>query len=341
MQTPHILNTYRSAIDGALRSMLEPYTLPLYDMMRYHLGWIDEKGNEAAEPTGKALRPTLCLMACEAGGRGYERAMPAAVAIELIHNFSLIHDDLQDGDEERRHRPTVWKIWGGPQAINAGSAMRVLANLALSGARREGLPADKYERLLGIFDMATLRLIEGQYLDIKYEDCFDIGVTDYLAMIRGKTAALISCSMEAGAIIGTDDTETAERFRELGENLGIAFQIRDDILGIWGDSRTTGKPGGGDIRRRKKTLPIVFALSNGPLRVKRAIAGIFQKGAVGDLDTEEVLEAMGEAGVYAHVQEMVEDYCEQSRRLIHAIQMERRFKDNFEQIVEFLTVRSH
>jgi geranylgeranyl diphosphate synthase type I len=341
MQAPHILNAYRSAIDGALRSMLAPYTLPLYDMMRYHLGWIDEKGNASGEPMGKALRPTLCLMACEAGGSGYERAIPAAVAVELIHNYSLIHDDLQDGDEQRRHRPTVWKIWGGPQAINAGSAMRVLANLALTRARGEGLPADKYEMIQGIYDRATLRLIEGQYLDIKYEDRFEIDIGDYLAMIGGKTAALISCSMEAGAIIGADDLKSAEKFRELGENLGIAFQIRDDILGIWGDSRATGKPGGGDIKRRKKTLPIVFALSNGSRGVKRSITGIFQKEAVGDLDVKEVMAALEEAGAFAQVQGMVEDYCERSRRLIYAIPMERRFKDNFEQIVEFLSARSH
>ncbi|OHD69778.1 MAG: hypothetical protein A2W19_09375 [Spirochaetes bacterium RBG_16_49_21] len=341
MQTPHILNKYRSAIDAELKSLLAPYRLPLYDMMRYHLGWIDERGKEVAEISGKALRPTLCLMSCEAAGRDYMPAMPAAAAVELIHNFSLIHDDIQDDDAERRHRPTVWKVWGKPQAINAGSAMCVLAGLSLSRARDDGLDLEKYERLLTILNRATLKLIEGQYLDIQYERTFDIDVDDYLTMIRGKTAALISCSMETGALIGTDDPVKTEQFRELGENLGIAFQIRDDILGIWGDAKATGKPKGSDIKRKKKTLPIVYALSSGSGGVKDTIVEIFQKDNIGENDAKTVFDLLFKADAYAHVQEMVRDYGEKSERLIHAIGMEQRCMDNFEQIVEFLTDRDY
>jgi len=341
MQMPHVVNKYRSEIDSELRSLLQPYRLPLYDMMRYHLGWIDEQGMASADSSGKALRPTLCLMAAEALGQDYQKALPVAASVELIHNFSLIHDDIQDDDAERRHRRTVWKIWGKPQAINAGSAMRVLANVALARAKERGLSLEKCEAGQMILDEATLKLIEGQYLDIQYEHRFDISIDDYLTMIRGKTAALISCSLELGALTGTDDPGTLKMFNRLGESLGIAFQIRDDILGIWGDVKNTGKPKGSDIKRKKKTLPIVHALNNGPVAVRDAIIGIFQKDAIGEKDLELVFDILNEADSYRLAQKTVRDYCENSVRLVEALGIKVQYKNNFEQIAKFLSYRDH
>jgi geranylgeranyl diphosphate synthase type I len=341
MQIPYVLNKYRSAIDSELRSLFASYRLPIYDMMRYHLGWIDELGNESVHASGKALRPTLCLMSAEAVGRDCRAALPVAAAVELIHNFSLIHDDIQDDDEERRHRRTVWKIWGKPQAINAGSAMRVLANLALDRVKNNGLTPEKHGSLQAVLDESTLKLIEGQYLDISYERRFDVTVDDYMAMIRGKTAALVSCSMQAGAMTGTDDPVTIKRFCELGEHLGIAFQIRDDILGIWGDPKETGKPKGSDIRRKKKTLPVVLALEEGTGKVKEAVMKIFQKDEIGDGDVEIICDVLNEAGAYARVQEIVRGYSEKSDRLLRSINMDQREKNDFGQLVRFLTDRKY
>ncbi|HIE17431.1 MAG TPA: polyprenyl synthetase family protein, partial [Dehalococcoidia bacterium] len=277
---PTVLERYRIEIDTELRSVLAERQSPLYDMMRYHFGWIDEKGNHQQGLVGKALRPTLCLLACEAVGGEYRRALPAAAAIELVHNYSLIHDDIQDDDRERRHRPTVWSIWGKPQAINAGTAMRILANIALLRLESHGVPLEKQRHIQRLLDETSLRLIEGQYLDISYESRFDITVSDYLRMIEGKTASLIACAMEVGTSLGTDDADLIESFRSIGRNLGLAFQIRDDILGIWGDKEETGKPLASDIRRRKKTLPIAYALEKAQDGLKEQLVNIYRNGAL-------------------------------------------------------------
>ena len=183
MSLPAAFEKYRTDIDSELKSVLLERRSPLYDMMRYHLGWIDERGNPLQNSPGKALRPTLCLLACEAVGEEYRQALSAAAAIELVHNYSLIHDDIQDDDRERRHSPTVWSLWGKPQAINAGTAMRILASLALERLSGCDIPVKKRLRVQQLLDESSLALIEGQYLDIHYESCPDIGMSDYLDMI--------------------------------------------------------------------------------------------------------------------------------------------------------------
>ena len=340
MQLPEVFNRFRDDIDSELRSVLSPYPAPLYDMMRYHLGWIDERGNRA-DSSGKALRPTLCLLASEAVSSDYAKALPAAAAVELVHNFSLIHDDIQDDDAERRHRPTVWKIWGKPQAINAGTAMRILANRALDRAAGLGLPGDARRRMQEAVDEATLRLLEGQFMDIDFENRFDIGDGDYLKMIRGKTAALISCSLELGALTGADDEETIRRFGEFGENMGIAFQIRDDILGIWGDPEQTGKARGNDIRRKKKSLPVVMALSQGSGPQRETIRRIFEQEIVSDGDVDTVLGIMESIDVQSRVQGMVDEYCARAGECIRGADIDPGARKDFERILEFLCVRNY
>ncbi len=288
---PDALTKYRSEIDSELKSIFAEHRLPLYDMMKYHMGWADVKGKPIrVGSNGKALRPTLCLLACEAVGGSYKKALPAAAALELVHNFSLIHDDIQDGDMERRHRPTVWSIWGKPQAINAGTAMRSLANLALERLKTKGFSTSRCLQAHRLLEDSSLRLIEGQYLDISYETRIDITVGDYLNMIEGKTAALIACSVELGATLGTTRQPVIDCFRRFGKNLGIAFQIMDDILGIWGDESKTGKPSGNDIRRKKKTFPIVYALQTATGNMRKKLVAIYQKNA---LDEKLVLAVLG------------------------------------------------
>lgn len=234
----------------------------LYRMLRYHLGWMDAEGWACALPAGKQIRPVLCLLACGALGGDPRAALPAAAAVELVHNFSLIHDDIQDQSTERRHRATVWRLWGIPQAITAGDAMYALARGALLRLAERGVPPNRVLQAAAILDDACLRLCEGQYLDLAYEACHGVTMEDYLAMIKGKTAALVACSTELGALVATDELEAVEALRVFGESLGLAYQIQDDVLGIWGDPAVTGKPAADDIRRRKKTWPVVYALSN-------------------------------------------------------------------------------
>ncbi len=243
-----------------------------YGMMQYHMGWADDMLRPAAIPAGKQIRPLLCLLACDAVGGNPAGAVPAAAAVEILHNFSLVHDDIEDGDETRRHRPTLWAIWGVPQAINAGDGMFALAYTALLRAwgrfgtddqspslGGNGLALETLER----FTETCVGLTEGQHLDLSYEKREVVTVAEYLRMIEGKTAALIAGSVTLGALFGGADSETAQCLHRFGHNIGLAFQIQDDILGIWGDPTATGKAVGNDILRRKKSLPILYGLGNG------------------------------------------------------------------------------
>ncbi len=336
---PDVFERYRAVIDSELKSVLADYRSPLYDMMRYHLGWVDEKGNPLPGGAGKALRPTLCLLACEAVGEDYTCALPAAAAIELVHNYSLIHDDIQDDDRERRHRPTVWSIWGKPQAINAGSAMRLLSNMAILRLRENGVTPEKQARVQYLLDEASLRLIEGQYLDIEFENRFDITVNDYLEMIGGKTAALISCSLEVGALLGTSNKDTVESFRSIGKSLGLAFQMRDDILGIWGNPGETGKPLANDIRRRKKTLPIVYALEKAASRSHEELVTIYHNEIRDESTVSRVLDILEEIAARQGAQTMVEQYSQMARQVFDRMTLAPKSKQEIEELVHFLTTR--
>ncbi|MPZ24789.1 MAG: polyprenyl synthetase family protein, partial [Dehalococcoidia bacterium] len=252
---PAVFSRYREPLGAALRQALEGADLPIYGMARYHLGWQDREGN-TTEAEGKALRPVACLLSCEALGGNFERALPAAAAIELVHNFSLVHDDIQDGDEERRGRPTVWKLWGAAQAINAGDLLWALANRVLA---RATWPAAAVAAGMEALNDAALRMIEGQYLDLAFEGQTGVGVDDYLAMTGRKTGALFGAALELGALAAGADNRARDSLRESGENLGVSFQIHDDVLGIWGDSALTGKSARNDILRRKKSLPLLHA----------------------------------------------------------------------------------
>jgi geranylgeranyl diphosphate synthase type I len=336
---PAVLERYRIEIDTELRFVLAERRSPFYDMMRYHFGWIDEKGNPQQGLVGKALRPTLCLLACEAVGGEYQRALPAAAAIELVHNYSLIHDDIQDDDRERRHRPTVWSIWGKPQAINAGTAMRILANIALLRLEGYGVPLGKQWRIQRLLDETSLRLIEGQYLDISYESR-DITVSDYLRMIEGKTASLMACAMEVGALLGTDDQDLIESFRSVGKRLGLAFQIRDDLLGIWGNKEETGKPLASDIRRRKKTLPIVYALEKAQDGLKEELVNIYQNGALDDSAVAAVLKILEATGAQAIAQEMTQKFCHEASQAVGRLALVPSGKHDLQALVNFMTERS-
>lgn len=340
MKLPPVFERYRSEIDSELRAVLAERQSPLYDMMRYHLGWIDAQGHPLPGSVGKALRPALCLLACEVVGGEYHRALPAAAAVELVHNFSLIHDDIQDDDRERRHRPTVWSIWGKPQAINVGTAMRILASLALSRLGESGVSVEKQLRAQRILDESSLRLIEGQYLDISYESRLDIGVTDYLEMIDGKTATLIGCSLELGALLGTDDEPMLRGLRGFGRNLGLAFQIRDDVLGIWGNEKETGKPLGSDIRRRKKSLPIVYALEKAAGEAKAELANIYQNEVIGEDGAMAVLRILDVVEAQRYAQNMAEMYRDKALEEITGLALMPAARRDLEELAHFLVERN-
>lgn len=261
MPAPPALSRHRGALDEYLRSLLTRRDPPeLYRMVRYHLGWEDAQGRATGDG-GKAVRPALCLLACEGAGGDWRNALPAAAALELVHNFSLVHDDIQDRDEERRHRPTVWSVWGEAQAINAGDALLALARLAVLGLIEGDVRPATVMEAARILDERTLEVVEGQVMDLEFEQHLDVGVEDYLTMIGKKTGALFSASLALGALAGGAEPTTIEAAGRFGRLLGIGFQVRDDIMGVWGAESETGKRPASDIRRRKKSLPVVYALN--------------------------------------------------------------------------------
>jgi geranylgeranyl diphosphate synthase type I len=289
---PTIETALREALDrvhaASGRAMLDEY----YGQMRYHLGWVDASLAPLKSQTGKLLRPMLLLLAYEAAGAGEQaphtpgdsahlrRALPAAVAIELTHRFTLIHDDIEDGDTERHHRPTLWNLWGIPQAINTGDGMFALSRQVLWDALDHGVESELVVRLAARLDRTVQRLAEGQYLDLSFETRQDVSVALYLEMIQRKTAALMSCAAEMGALLGTREQGMIERLRTFGQALGIAFQVRDDILGVWATTAELGKTVAGDLYHRKKSLPILHALEQASERDKRVLHDIYRQKEV-------------------------------------------------------------
>lgn len=261
MVKDELMHSMRGAVDDGLRSFIDGkmHQVPenFKEMVRYQLGWSGvDTGNQA---TGKRIRPTLVLLVCHASGGDWRKAIPAAVGVELLHNFTLIHDDIQDHSLTRRGRDAVWVKWGEAQAINAGDAMYALACSA--GYDLIGhYPADVILSAVEELHRTAFLLTCGQYLDMAYEKAEAIEMGDYWKMISGKTGELIGACFSLGALLAGKNANEIGRTRELGLKIGIAFQVQDDWLGIWGKQAILGKSVQSDLMDRKKTFPILLAL---------------------------------------------------------------------------------
>lgn len=303
------MNNYLPALDAELRDILDSTDHAYgayYGMFRYHLGWTDERFKPIQADPGKRIRPLICLVTCEALGGDWHRALPVAAAIELVHNFSLIHDDIEDDSDTRRGRSAVWKLWGLAQGLNAGDGMFVLSRLALGRMPQRGLSVQKWAAVSSEFDAATLALCQGQYLDLSFEARFDVSENEYLEMIRGKTAALISAAARFGAMLATDDNATVTTLARFGANIGLAFQITDDILGIWGDPNVTGKSAATDILTKKKSLPVIIGF--GDLQCGEKLRSIYQQPSLNQADVESVLDCLGVAQARERAQQIADDF---------------------------------
>jgi len=340
VELPSLFARYRVELEEYLRSAI-PQGGPalLYGMMRYHLGWEDEHGRPLAESAGKALRPTLCLWACQAMGADWRTALPAAAALELTHNFSLVHDDIQDSDSERRHRPTVWSVWGQPQAINAGDSLLILARLVMLGLEERGVAPAKVIEACRVLDETCLTMIEGQCLDIGFEDEREVTVDAYLDMIARKTGALLGTSLHLGALVAVDDEPQMKRLARCGHLLGLAFQIRDDILGVWGAADVTGKPVAADIRRRKKSLPLVYAMAVAQAEEREQLLRVYSQGSPGDEDVSTVLQLLDGHRAYDYCQQMAQERVEQALAELATVDIEPTARRDFEAVAKFLLER--
>lgn len=331
-----------------------PELAAFYGQMRYHQGWVDAHFSPTQSNPGKLLRPTLLLLAYEAAGawelahtsadkREYlQRALPAAVAIELTHNFSLIHDDIEDSDAERRHRPTLWKVWGIPQALNTGDGMFALARLALWGVLEQGVEGSIAARLGAALDEACLVLAEGQHLDISFEQRQDVSVAMYVDMIGRKTGALMGCAAKMGALLGTRDQETIERFQSFGRAMGIAFQVRDDILGVWASTVELGKTAAGDISRRKKSLPFLHTLEHATPHDLDLLQTIYQQEQVPSPEqVASVLAVLERTQTKAYCRHFLAQQCQLAHEALASIprnssSVSARALDDMEALVHFV-----
>jgi geranylgeranyl diphosphate synthase type I len=256
---PAEVTAARDVIEPALRKAVDELTPAMRRIARYHFGWADEHGNDTPGNSGKALRPALTLLSAQAITADLSLAVPAAVAVELVHNFSLLHDDVMDGDVERRHRQTAWRVFGVPAAILAGDA---LLTLAVETARRASQVTVASE-VVGCLNEAVQDLITGQSSDVEFEQRTDVTLEECVRMAAGKTGALMRCASSIGALAVGADQQTVRLLADFGDHLGLAFQLVDDILGIWGSPAVTGKARLADLRCRKKSLPVVAALNSG------------------------------------------------------------------------------
>lgn len=314
---------------------------PLYGMLQYHMGWLDASFTPTQSDTGKRLRPILALLVCQAAGGDPLKALPAAAAVEMVHNFSLIHDDIEDCSATRRHRVTVWKIWGEPQAINAGDALLGMAHVELSRLTGRGVPLPQVWEATKALQITCVRLCQGQYLDMSFETRLDVDIEAYLEMIQGKTGALMSCAAELGALVAGAGEPKVSSYRQFGLELGLAFQAQDDLLGIWGKEETTGKPTADDIRQRKKTLPTLFALSRGSRAEAGRLRDIYSQKTVSEEEVAEVLDILSTTGARSYTEEVVQDYHRRAVAELEAAGPDREAGQALEELADFITRRCY
>jgi geranylgeranyl diphosphate synthase type I len=338
------LDRYRERLNATLEASIQaarattpqtPVVAPLldafYGQIEYHFGWRDAKLQPARSQPGKLLRPALLLAACELAaahtGADHDqanevvsRAIPAAIAVELVHNFSLIHDDIEDGDEARHHRATLWKVWGEAHAINTGDGVFAMARLELLRLIEYGVAPALVVELAELLDRTCLALCEGQYLDMAFERSQEITAEMYLAMIGRKTAALMACAAQMGGRLGApDDTTLAERLRDFGDALGMAFQVRDDLLGIW-EAADLGKSAAGDVRRKKMTLPVLLALDSASPADRETLLRVYTSaGQASEQEIEAVLAIFGHVSAREHARAILRNHCEAARQALESV----------------------
>ncbi len=296
---------------------------PVTRVARYHLGWTEADGTPIAGPSGgKQLRAGLTLLACEALGGG-RAGLPAAAAIELFHSMTLLHDDIMDRDRQRRGRPAAWTIWGDATAINAGDLLLTRAFAALAG-----FGADPAATIRCMTD-ACGAVIRGQQLDLQFESRDSVSAGEYEQMIALKTATLFGLALEMGAMAAAGDTDP---WRRLGHQLGLAFQVRDDALGIWGDPEVTGKPAGGDLRRGKKSLPVVLYLQSGG-RIPDTVAT--------DEEVRSLLDRFEDAGVAAQMRERLDGIQARCRELVGGLPVKKNYALMLGEMIDLVADREY
>ena len=309
---PPFQTKYRAGLENALSELFAERRANLYEMMRHQMGW----DGDALVAPGKYLRPGMLLQTCESCGGDWGQALPGAIALELLHNFSLIHDDIQDESPLRRRRPTVWNRWGAAQAINAGDGMYALSRLALLDLSERGVEEQRVFLAARLLDETCLALCEGQYMDLAFQERNDVTLLAYESMIGNKTAAVFQCALEMGALIAVGRGPLSNALAAAGREMGLAYQMRDDVLDLWGGAET-GKELALDIRRGKKSLPVVYGLSRGDTAPGRRLNEIYSQ-ALDDAHVGEVLSLLKAVDAPAFCADAADQHWRSAQALLHA-----------------------
>jgi geranylgeranyl diphosphate synthase type I len=294
-------------------------------------------GKPAISPAGKLVRPRLCLLSCRAVGGDAFAAVPAAAAVELVHDFSLIHDDIEDRDDLRRGRPTVWKLWGEAQGINAGDCLYSLAYAVLGEGDDAAAETTRRLRAVAVLSEACVRLCEGQAHDIALQSQQDISETEYLDMVARKTGAIMAAAAQMGALAGGASEAQGGAFRQFGSELGTAFQIRDDVLGIWGDPDKTGKPVGSDLSRKRCSYPVIWGLAQARGQDRDAILAARSESSPAALAG--AASALERIGARARAEHLAAEIHRRAWAALEGLKLKPRAAQELRQLTEFLTSR--
>ena len=330
----------RDLVGPAIAAAVDRLSPDVRVVAAYHLGLAGADGKPSGPggrpggAGGKALRPALALLSARAAGAAPERAVSAAAAVEFVHNFSLLHDDIMDGDTEPRHRPTAWTVYGVGAAILAGDALLALAqDLLLEGPAPQGMWASR------CLSAAVQRLIAGQGADLAFERRDDVTLAQCLEMAGDKTAALMACACSIGAIYVGAPPALAMGLAGFGAHVGLAFQLTDDLLGIWGAPETTGKPVRSDLRARKKSLPVVAALTSGTPEGAELGAMLAGSEPLGEDDLLRAADLVVAAGGKGWAEAEADIQLASAAKCLAETEMPDDARAEFTRIAEFITAR--
>ena len=356
---PQILERARALVEPSLRHAVEQLDPQIAPLALYHFGWADAHGQPTTSSSGgKGIRSALAVLSAEAAGAPAKAGVPGAVAVELIHNFSLLHDDIIDGDAERRHRPTVWAVFSQGEAIIVGDALHALAfdvllggaagsaDSAAKGAGAAGNAAnddatDASRAAASRLASATAAMIAGQSRDMAFNERMDVTPEQCLAMEADKTGALLGYASSVGAVLAKADTEIIEALESFGSKLGLAFQTADDLLGIWGDPAVTGKPVGNDLRERKKSFPVVVALSQQTAASEELASILSQNAALNEADIARATELVEQAGGKESATAAAHDYLHQALACIQTAPLVPQAIEELTHLARFAVTRDH
>ena len=338
MNLTTMLARYEEDIEKNLKAVFEGKDIPLYNMMSYQMGWIDEQGEKMSSGVHLPRKyASMCLLVSEAFGGSTNNAMSSACAVELVNNYSLIHQDLQDGIPSRNNRSSLWWVWGPAQSINAGDGMHALARLTLLDQRNKGLEPDQVLTLIEALDSACIDICEGEYMDLTYRERVDISEDAYLNMVELKSASLMSCALKLGAISANASLEQVDIISDFGRKVAVATQIRDDIFSLW-NTKIDESYLSDEVLNKKKSLPIIFALKNAKGSEKHILGDVYFKRVIDPEDINKVIDVLDVLGAKEYSEQRLIEIKDQALDSLNKLKLPDEFSSQLEHITNILSV---